>query len=394
MSGPPFSLILLPTLQCNAECDYCFERKSNAHLSLDQLRVVIQAVLEHLERSRIETLFIYWQGGEVMTLPPEWFLRADEIIRELAAAKSRQVVHYLQSNLLAYGPRWNRVISEMFGGSVGSSMDYPNLYRKASGGGPKEYENLWTRKVRDAKEAGIRVGIIALPNHLTLEAGAEQFYARLVDELDITDIQVNTPFPGGPANAVKTAYPLDAPRLSAFLQDLAAIWMEKGPLKGVRVSPFDRLLRFFTDGINDLVCIWRENCAKEFVCIDPSGNVAQCDCWVTSYPDARFGNIFDGSSLTELLSKSPARRQLLARPGVLIEKEDCLECDYLSLCHGGCPVRAYSVYGSLFRKDPYCEVYKALFLGMERAARSHPSTLDQEGDARSAMIEAETITAE
>lgn len=370
MTGHPFSLILLPTLQCNAECDYCFEHKSDARLTLDQLTVLMRAVLEHLERSEIETLSVYWQGGEVMTLPPEWFLRAQDVIRELAASMNRQVFHYLQSNLLAYGPHWNRVVSEMFGGSVGSSMDYPNIYRKVAGGGPKEYENLWTRKLREAKDAGIEVGIIALPNALTLKGGAERFYSYFVDELGVTDIQVNTPFPGGAANTVKLGYPLDAPRLIAFLHNLADIWIKSGSLERVRVSPFDRLLRFFTEGINDLVCIWRENCAKEFVCIDPSGNVAQCDCWVTAYPDARFGNLFDGNSLTELLSRSSARYQLLTRPGVLIENEDCLECDYLSLCHGGCPVRAYSVYGDVFRKDPYCEVYRALFQGMEQAARS------------------------
>lgn len=380
MSGAPFSLILLPTLQCNAECDYCFERKSDARLTLDQLTVVIRAVLDHLERRGIETLFIFWQGGEIMTLPPEWFLRAHDTIRELAAEGNRQVVNYLQSNLLAYGPQWNRVISEMFGGAVGSSMDYPNLYRKATSGGPKEYERLWTRKVREARDAGIEVGIIALPNAQTLDAGAAQFYAYFVDEIGITDLQVNTPFPGGATNAVKSEYPLDASRLSSFLHDLADTWIENGLRNSVRVSPFDRLLRFFTDGIKDLVCIWRENCANEFICIDPTGNVAQCDCWVTSYPEARFGNIFDRGNLTELLQGSSARRQLLTRPGVLVEREDCLECSYLTLCHGGCPVRAYSVYGNVFRKDPYCEVYKALFLRMENAARSHHRSRGQTND--------------
>lgn len=388
------SLILLPTLQCNAECDYCFERKSDARLTLDQLTVVIQAVLDHSERSGIETLSIYWQGGEVMTLPPEWFLRAHDRIRELAAARNRQVYHYLQSNLLAYGPHWNRVVFEMFGGSVGSSMDFPNLYRKAGGGDPEEYERVWTKKVREAKDAGIEIGIIAIPSEMTLRVGAERFYTHFVEELGITDLQINTPFPGGSANAVKAEYPLNGPRLSTFLKNLADIWMADGLRKQVRVAPFDRLQHFFMDGIRDLVCIWKENCAQEFICIDPNGNVAQCDCWVTSYPDARFGNIFDCSSLTELLSNSPARRQLLSRPGVLIENEDCLECDYLTLCHGGCPVRAYTVHGNLFRKDPYCEVYRVLFQEMERTARSYQRTLIQQGNDQIALIGKQELTGE
>ena len=104
----------------------------------------------------------------------------------------------------------------------------------------------------------------------------------------------------------------------------------------------------------------------------PLGQVAQCDCWVTSYPEFRFGNILDAGSLSDLLQNSEARRRLQSRPGVLIQKEDCLECDYLSLCHGGCPVRAYTVHGDLFRKDPYCQLYQRLFQDMEAMAATLP----------------------
>jgi uncharacterized protein len=69
-----------------------------------------------------------------------------------------------------------------------------------------------------------------------------------------------------------------------------------------------------------------------------------------------------------MLHNSPARQQFNERPIQLIQR-DCLDCNYLSLCHGGCPVRTYSVYGSLFEKDPYCELYKVMFGRMERAAQ-------------------------
>ena len=89
---------------------------------------------------------------------------------------------------------------------------------------------------------------------------------------------------------------------------------------------------------------------------------------MTSYPEFRFGNIFEPGSLSDLLRKSPARRALQSRPGELIRREDCLECGYLAICHGGCPVRAFTVHGDLFRKDPYCELYRRLFRVMEELA--------------------------
>jgi sulfatase maturation enzyme AslB (radical SAM superfamily) len=56
---------------------------------------------------------------------------------------------------------------------------------------------------------------------------------------------------------------------------------------------------------------------------------------------------------------------------VLIQEEECIECRYLGICHGGCPVRAYTVHGDLNRKDPYCSVYQVLFEEMEKLAAAH-----------------------
>jgi uncharacterized protein len=270
--------------------------------------------------------------------------------------------------MIAYTSKWNRVLAEMFGNSVGSSMDFPNLHRKLKGGGPKEYDRIWDRNVREATAAGIEVGVIAIPNERTLEMGAERFYSHFVDELGIKDFQINTPFPGGSVNDVKMGYPLDTERLSRFLEDLAAIWMEQGVHRGVRVGPFNKLTEYFAHGNKDLLCMWRDNCVNDFVCIGPRGQVAQCDCWVTSYPEFWFGNVLDEGSLSDLLQNSEARRRLQTRPGVLIQQEDCLECDYLSICHGGCPVRAYTVHGDILRKDPYCQLYRRLFQDMEEIA--------------------------
>jgi uncharacterized protein len=226
--------------------------------------------------------------------------------------------------------------------------------------------------VREAREAGIRVSVIAIPNEKTLQMGAKRFYSRFVDELKITEFQINTPFPGGSANLVKDGYPLDSWRLGQFLLDLAAIWVEDGFGKEVKLSPFDRLMEYFVHGHKNLLCIWQDNCVNDFVCIDPQGYVSQCDCWAASYPSFRFGNIFGSDSLFTLLRNSKARRQLQERPGMLIQREDCIDCRYLGICHGGCPVRSYTMKDDINQKDPYCSVYFALFRGMESLAATRP----------------------
>ena len=217
MGSKVFSVILLPTLKCNADCDYCFEDKTNDRLSLERLQILIDKVLDHLVDKDIPRLMIHWQGGEAMTLPPSWFAQAYALIGEAAAARGRTVTHGLQTNMIGYSPKWNEVIRTMFDASVSTSLDYPNLYRRRRGQDPSDYNAVWTQNVRLARDAGIEVQVISVPNAATLEIGAERFYSYLVDELDVRSFQVNTPFPGGETNLVKRLLPLDTERPGPLL---------------------------------------------------------------------------------------------------------------------------------------------------------------------------------
>ena len=370
MSGRVFSVILLPTSDCNVACDYCFERKEPHRLSLALLPLLTRRLLDHLEHEGIRECEVYWQGGEAMIMGPAWFVAAGELMDKAAAERNRRFVHYLQTNLIGYSEVWNDVIATMFQGSLGTSMDYPNQHRKLFKGGTEAYTRLWTRKLKDAQTTGIKVGVIAVLHRGSLAAGPERFYRYFTEELGLTDFQVNTPFPGGPAAEVEGAFQLDSGELAAFLSGLFDIWIERGFEAGVSLGPFDALIDHFTGRPARLPCIWKENCSNQFISVDAKGTVAQCDCWVTSYPESFFGNIFREPDLTRMLRTSPARQQFVERPKHLVEHDDCLSCRYLSICHGGCPVRTYSALGTMLAKDPYCEVYKAVFARAETHGRA------------------------
>jgi radical SAM protein with 4Fe4S-binding SPASM domain len=368
MIGQHFSLILLPTNKCNVACEYCFEDKTADFMTHEQLAIITEKLLDHMEASAIRAMTVYWQGGEVMILQPSWFERAYEIMTAAAARRGRVIDHSLQSNMIGYSPKWNDLIREMFGNSVGTSMDYPNLYRKAKNHSPEEYTALWLKNVRMAREADIHIGVISIPNKGTLDVGAEKFYSYFVDELGIVDFQINTSFSGGEENDAKEESILDMGELSKFMVELAEVWAERGMERGVKIGPIDELLKRFMGEGGCLPCIWQQNCTDEFISIDARGYVAQCDCWVTSYPEYRFGNIFGENTFTELIQKSKARQRFQARPAALVQNETCAGCDYLSVCHGGCPVRTYAITGDFFQKDPYCEVYKSLFACLDALA--------------------------
>jgi uncharacterized protein len=370
MHGRIFSVILLPTSECNVACDYCFERKEPHRLSTVLLPLLTRRLLEHLENEGIQDCEIYWQGGEAMIMGPAWFLNAGEIMDRLATERGCRFSHYLQTNLISYSPAWNDVIRGMFRNALGTSMDYPNVHRKLLNGSAKAYTELWTQRLEEALAAGIKVGAIAVLHQASLDAGPESFYRYFANELGLQDFQVNTPFPGGPASEVAGGFQLDTGAVAAFLGGLFDIWMGNGYESGVKLSPFDALIDHFTGQAARLPCIWKENCSNQFISVDAKGSVAQCDCWVTSYPEYFFGNIFRDADLTGMLRTSRARRDFVERPKRLVEDEDCLSCRYLSICHGGCPVRTYSARGTMMAKDPYCEVYKVVFGRAEAHARA------------------------
>jgi sulfatase maturation enzyme AslB (radical SAM superfamily) len=118
MIGNHFSLILLPTNKCNVACEYCFEDNTNDFMSHERLAIVIDKLLDHMERKAIASMTVYWQGGEIMLLPPVWFERAYEMIQQAAAARGKRITHSLQSNMMGYHKRWNTIIAEMFGNSA------------------------------------------------------------------------------------------------------------------------------------------------------------------------------------------------------------------------------------------------------------------------------------
>jgi uncharacterized protein len=369
MTGGHVSLILMPTLKCNASCDYCFENKTSHVLKTERFAIVLEKMADYMRQNNINNMTIFWQGGEVFTLPPQYYQRANRIIEEVSKSTNIQIKNRIQSNMLNYSSKWAPLISEMFDNRIGSSLDFPNLHRRPMGGSTETYNETWFQRVSEARDSGIHVGVISIPNSKTLEVGARRFYSHFVYELGIQSFQLNSPFPGGRINSIKKKLPLNPEKLAGFFTDLIDCWIEDGYERGIRVGPFDSVLNYFLHDTNGLPCIWQANCTDEFICIDPRGYVSQCDCWAASYPEFWFGNILDSESVSEILSSEP-RRRIMERPTKLIENDECIGCDYLSLCHGGCPIRAFTAKGALISTDPYCQTYKAVFAHIEQKAVS------------------------
>ncbi len=349
-----FTVVFMPVLSCNCSCRHCFEELDGRRLGDAEWRRCFERMHTLTARSGCRTLKVFWQGGEILCLSPDSVRYGLDQTEQVFCGSGIRVEHFLQTNLLLYDTcRWKDVLLRFQSGNISSSVDFPNVYRKAGSRSTDDYNRYWLEKKHLAERDGIRVSVIALPNAETLELGAERFYRYYREDLRVQALQVNFPFPGN--SGVPAA--VDLGRLSAFMVELYEVWLYNG--RDLSISPFTYFEnRLFGTKIT-LPCIWSHTCAEGLLCVGPDGQAGQCDCLVATHPQYNFGSFLKDS--IDVVLSSPNRRAILDRPLRLARETSCGECRFWGICHGGCPIRAFAFTGDIQGPDHYCRVYQAMF---------------------------------
>lgn len=361
-------LIVLPLTRCNATCEYCFIQPDSATMTLGDVTNLLVRLREYAaSRPTLDRVGLNWQGGEVLLLGTSWWRTVEETSRRIFDEIDLKVCHSLQSNLLAYESSWAPVVHELFNGNIGSSLDFPNLLRRTGQLDPEAFEGEWHERFLMARSDGLQVGVIALLTPETVTAGARRFYDHMFEELEIRQVQLNLPFPAAHSRRFgrSPTTPQSSAETAAFIRELFEVWMAEGRDRGHILRPFSVILDHLS-GRRDvaLPCIFAANCAEAFCAIAPDGQAALCDCWVTAYPSFHMGNAFR-DPMAGLLRDNPVRDRFYARTEHLLRTDECGSCRHVAVCFGGCPVRTYSMLGTLDARDPYCEIYRAMFAAVE-----------------------------
>lgn len=348
-----FGIILIPTWACNNTCDHCFEQLLPQSASADFWELFFRRAREFAESMSIGQLVVYWQGGEVLTMPPREVERGLQTGERLFADSATRLEHHLQTNLMGYSRDWRDIIANFFGASISSSLDYPNAHRSTPCLGVERYNEAWIAKKAEAERDGFTVNVITLPNPATFDSGADRFYRFFRDEVGVRSVQVNFPFPG--IDGAKPAR-LDRERLGHFMHDLYRVWIANG--RDLMLNPFRPLEERLLRGEGTLPCALSFSCAHFLFAVGPDGEVGQCDCWLSTRKEHGFGYLAE-ASMAELL-EAPTRRPFLARSSRMIDDPECGACEFWSICFGGCPLRAYAFSNDFYSRDYYCPVYRSM----------------------------------
>ncbi|MBI5417199.1 radical SAM protein [Candidatus Poribacteria bacterium] len=350
-----FSIVFIPTWECNCTCGHCFEKIIPQVIKDEYWNKFFLKMRDLTSKLCIDKLLIYWQGGEVLTMKPANIKKGLKICADIFKDTKCTVEHHLQTNLLLYNSQWKEIISEFFIGSISSSMDFPNIYRTSPQLDQKTYINAWLNKKEEAEKDGFVVSVVTLPNIKTIEIGAKSFYSFFKNDMGIRNLQINFSFPGVNKNIPEQ---MDRDKLAIFLEQLYNIWVNDK--RYINLNPFVPLENRIFKNAGTLSCAWSFSCANFLFAVGPDGEVGQCDCWISTQKTHSFGSLLE-LSIDEILG-SAKRKPFLERPIKMIDDPECGVCEFWQICYGGCPVRAFTFNGDIFSKDYYCPVYRKLFL--------------------------------
>jgi radical SAM protein with 4Fe4S-binding SPASM domain len=359
--------VLLPTLECNLACTYCFEAHPRRRWSSEEARRVLEEVVALAAGEGFDELRLHWQGGEALAMGEAFWTEVLPLAEEVASRSGVELDQRLQTNLTLYGPWLAPLALRHLGGRLGTSYDGTGERRDARDGAEGFERRFWEAFAK-ASEAGLSVGVLAVVRPSALAEGAVAYLERL-RSLGLRRLRLTLPFEAGSGRGGW----LDAHAVGRFLADAYRRWAEGGRDDWFHIKPFAFLERCLAGSAPDEpgLCAFSENCAEGGLSVDPEGGAWLCDSCIGN--GRRYGNALAGGLAAAW--RGPERARVLRSCAELVG-DRCLGCRWLPVCQGGCLVRSRPGPGGV-RADHYCESYRALFdaveVGLSRSAGAAPT---------------------
>lgn len=357
MPSEPLQVLIKPAgADCNLSCGYCFysckrelyPQETRHRMSDEVLREVVRKYMNHCER----TAAFAWQGGEPTLMGLDFYRRAVEY-QQLYGRPGQMVSNSLQTNgVLLADANWARFLHQ-YKWLVGLSLDGPadihDAWRLTHDGRPTHAQVL--RALNTLLEHQVEVNILTMVTPANVTRGAEVYEYLLSTGVDFLQfIPLCEPASDGSGIA---DFSLDPVQYGHFLIEVFDLWAEEKP-RPAYVRMFDDLLSVVM-GNPHPTCMFGPSCGL-YVVVEHNGDLYACDFFVE--PRWKFGNIMQMD--LHHVRRLAAYQQFAARK--IANLEECLDCEWFNLCHGGCPKwRPQVMLGRGSGRDYFCEAYRMLF---------------------------------
>jgi len=322
---------------CNMNCGYCYylgadSRGEDTRMSDALLEVFIR---RYIEESPGPVVSFTWHGGEPALAGLEFFRLAVELQKRYLP-EGWTCWNNLQTNGTLLDDEWAVFLAENrfdVGLSVDGTPELHDLYRKDRGGGGT-YERV-VAAVSRLQARGIQADLLCTVTAVTAESPLAVYRAlRQLGTGWIQFIPIVRKTPGGEL----TPESVGGEGYGRFLCVIFDEWLLNDIGKTeVQLFAETAMVRA---GRAAALCWMAPVCGRVLI-VERDGGVYACDHYVK--PEYRLGDIAE-SGLASLVD-SPGQLSFGAGKRDTLPKQ-CRECQWLSLCNGGCPKDRLAVTAS------------------------------------------------
>lgn len=338
----PFHVMLIPTLGCPANCNYCWSSEEKSPIMSIE---TIKEVVEWLKIFRQDSVTFTFHGGEPLLAGEEFYREALPLLVE--GLSSRKIAFAIQTNLWKLTPE----IAEIFARyniPIGSSLDGPQELNDLQRG--KGYYEKTMRGYEIAKAHGLNVRFITTFTSHSVKFKEDIFNFYLEKGLTLKLHPCLPSLKGD--NPEKWA--LDPEKYGELLIYLLDKYLEN--MGRIEVMNIDHLCKCVFTG-RGTVCTFVD-CMGDTFAVGPDGGIYPCYRFV-GMPEYVMGNIYDRPTMADL-AQSDAWK-LMHKFKEFVDTA-CGKCAHIKYCRGGCPYNALvPTEGEVKAVDPHCAAYKMIF---------------------------------
>jgi len=338
----PFHVMLIPTLGCPANCNYCWSSEEKSPIMSIE---TIKEVVEWLKIFRQDSVTFTFHGVEPLLSGAEFYREALPLLAE--GLSSRNIAFAIQTNMWKLTPEIAEIFAR-YNVPIGSSLDGPQELNDLQRG--KGYYEKTMRGYEFAKDHGLTVRFITTFTSHSVKFREDIFNFYLDKGLTLKLHPCLPSIKGD--NPEKWA--LDPKEYGELLIYLLDKYLEN--MGKIEVMNIDHLCKCVFTG-RGTVCTFVD-CMGDTFAVGPDGGIYPCYRFV-GMPEYVMGNVYDRPTMADL-AKSDAWK-LMHNYKEFVDTA-CGKCAHIKYCRGGCPYNAIvPTDGEIKAVDPHCIAYKMIF---------------------------------
>lgn len=349
--------IISPTYECNLRCKYCYlsnQTKSTHHkIDVDFAKDIVLQIKAFLELKKEKKVTFIWHGGEPLLWGKNNFKTIFQFIKK--QLKNFEVHNSIQTNLTLIDNEYLDIFTE-YNVSIGGSLDGINIIHNSlriSKIGAPTFD-IVMNNLALCREKGLKINCIVVANkhHIGQIAHIYNFF-----KTRNINFKFNPLFLSGEASLENEEYGITPQQYADMCIELLELFI--GDADGGIVE--SNLIEIISNIITERpkLCAFIRNCQDHFLSIAPNGDVFPCGRFGNNtLLKYSYGNLHK-ESMVDIYNK--VQKSVIYRRFQYIENSSCKDCEFMSICHGGCLHDGFLNSGDFQHKTFLCEAYKKIF---------------------------------